>query len=122
MADNFVFTSANDINKEFFGGSSSEKVNIEEVKKEVEQQKVQTNQKTNSKQENKQTENKQNQTSKENSQQQNNKQDQKQENSQQQNPFIENSVKSLKALGFDTKDDKKFFRKIKQFEVQIELP
>lgn len=108
MADNFVFTSANDINREFFGGSSSEKVNIEEVKKEVEQQKVQTNQKTNSKQENKQTENKQDQTSK--------------ENSQQQNPFIENSVKSLKALGFDTKDDKKFFRKIKQFEVQIELP
>ena len=64
MADNFVFTSASDINKEFFGGSSSEKVNIEEVKKEVEQQKTQTNQKTNSKQENKQTENKQNQTSK----------------------------------------------------------
>ena len=115
MADNFVFTSANDINREFFGGSSSEKVNIEEVKKEVEQQKVQTNQ-------NKQTENKQNQTSKENSQQQNNKQDQKQENSQQQNPFRENSVKSLKDLGFDTKDNKKFFRKIKQFEVQIELP
>lgn len=121
MADNFVFTSASDINKEFFGGSSSEKVNIEEVKKEVEQQKTQTNQKTNSKQENKQTENKRSSTSN-NKSEEKTQQDQKQENSQQQNPFRENSVKSLKDLGFDTKDDKKFFRKIKQFEVQIELP
>lgn len=116
MADNFVFPSASDINKEFFGGSSSEKVNIEEVKKEVEQQKTQTNQNTNSKQENKQSSTSNNKSGEKTQQ------DQKQENSQQQNPFRENSVKSLKDLGFDTKDDKKFFRKIKQFEVQIELP
>ena len=101
MSDSFVFPSASSIDKEFFGGNSSNNVNPEEVKKEVEQQK--------------ETENKS-----ENDQKQN--QSNKQEETQQQNLFRENSVKSLKELGFETKDDKKFFRKIKQFEVQIELP
>ena len=98
MADSFVFTSASDIDKEFFGGGSSNNVNPEEVKKETEQQK-------------------------ENQNKQEPKKEQKQEETQQQkNIFKENSVKSLKDLGFETKDNKKFFRKIKQFDVQIELP
>lgn len=96
MADSFVFPSASSIDKEFFGGSSSNNVNPEEVKKETEQQK-------------------------ENQNKQEPKKEQKQE-AQQQNIFRENSVKSLKNLGFETKDNKKFFRKIKQFDVQIELP
>ena len=107
MSDSFVFPSSSSINKEFFGGSSSNNVNPEEVKKEVEQQKE-----TENKSENDQ---KQNQSNKQES-------NQKQEETQQQNLFRENSIKSLKDLGFETKDDKKFFRKIKQFEVQIELP
>lgn len=97
MADSFVFPSASSIDKEFFGGSSSNNVNPEEVKKETEQQK-------------------------ENQNKQEPKKEQKQEETQQQNIFRENSVKSLKNLGFETKDNKKFFRKIKQFDVQIELP
>ena len=97
MSDSFVFPSASSIDKEFFGGSSSNNVNPEEVKKETEQQK-------------------------ENQNKQEPKKEQKQEETQQQNLFRENSVKSLKDLGFETKDDKKFFRKIKQFDVQIELP
>lgn len=97
MADSFVFTSASDIDKEFFGGGSSNNVNPEEVKKETEQPK-------------------------ENQNKQEPKKEQKQEETQQQqNIFKENSVKSLKDLGFETKDNKKFFRKIKQFDVQIEL-
>ena len=38
------------------------------------------------------------------------------------NQFKELSVKSLKELGFETSDNKKFVRKIKNFDVQIELP
>ena len=68
MSDSFVFPSASSINKEFFGGSSSNNVNPEEVKKEVEQQK--------------ETENKS-----ENDQKQN--QSNKQEETQQQNLFRE---------------------------------
>lgn len=97
MADN-IFPSVAETDKEYFGGSTSTSDSSEP--KNTEQ---------NSKQEKQNSE--QNQNQDQTNQQKNN-----------DNPFRETSIKSLKELGFDTKDNKKFFRKIKQYEVQIELP
>ncbi len=117
---NMVFPSASEVESEYFGGSAPEKVSMDDVKKAKEEQKNENPE--NEKQENK--EQKQNEkTDKNQSENKEQNSEQKQDNTnQQQNPYKENSIKSLKDLGFNTQDDKKFFRKIKQFEVQIEIP
>lgn len=113
MAETLKFPSVAETDKEYFDGSTSTSDSSEPKNTE---QNNQQNAEQNSKQKNQ----------KEQSSKQNQNQDQtnQQKNTEQKNdnPFRETSIKSLKDLGFETKDDKKFFRKIKQFEVQIELP
>lgn len=103
MAETLKFPSVAETDKEYFGGSTptsdlSESKNTEQ------------NNQQNAEQNSKQNQNQDQTNQQKNTEQKND------------NPFREISIKSLKDLGFETKDDKKFFRKIKQFEVQIELP
>ena len=99
MAETLKFPSVAETDKEYFDGSTS----------------------TSDSSEPKNTEQNNQQNAEQNSKQNQN-QDQTNQQKNNDNPFRETSIKSLKELGFDTKDDKKFFRKIKQYEVQIELP
>lgn len=101
---NMVFPSAREVDSEYFGGTAPEKISLDDVKQTKEEQK-------NEKPKDEKQDEKQNTEKKQND-----------NNSQQQNPYKENSIKALKDLGFNSSDNKKFLRKIKDYEVLIELP
>lgn len=102
---NMVFPSAGEVDSEYFGGTAPEKISLDDIKHTKEEQK-------NEKPKNENQDEKQNTEKKQNDD----------NNSQQQNPYKENSIKALKDLGFNSSDNKKFLRKIKDYEVLIELP
>ena len=94
MADN-IFPSVAEINNQFFGGSTSiANANQSTIENKKQQENIDKN--------------KQNQ----NSQIKDNNQD----------VYKENSIKALKEIGFETKDNKVFLRKIKNFDIKIEIP
>lgn len=116
---NMVFPSAGEVDSEYFGGTAPEKISLDDVKQTKEEQK---NEKPkNENQENKEQKQEQKPDEKQD-EKQNTEKKQNDNNYQQQNPYKENSIKALKDLGFNSSDDKKFLRKIKDYEVLIELP
>ncbi len=112
---NMVFPSAREVDSEYFGGTAPEKISLDDVKQTKEEQK-------NEKPKDENQKNKEQKPDEKQGEKQNTEKKQNDNNYQQQNPYKENSIKALKDLGFNSSDDKKFLRKIKNYEVLIELP